>query len=177
MLPFPEIDPVAVALGPLKIRWYALSYLTGFAAAWWLGNKRADKPGSGWTRQQVADLITNGMLGVILGGRIGYVLFYDFADFLADPIMIVKVWQGGMSFHGGFLGVVIAMALFARSVGKSAYEVLDFVAPLCAIGLGAGRIGNFINGELWGRRSEERRVGKECRARWWIDHEKKRREV
>src|SRR5687768_18050622 len=77
MLPFPQIDPVAIALGPLKIRWYALTYLTGFAAAWWLGNKRADRPGSGWTRQQVADLITNGMLGVILGGRIGYVLFYD----------------------------------------------------------------------------------------------------
>ncbi|MES2625119.1 MAG: prolipoprotein diacylglyceryl transferase [Pseudomonadota bacterium] len=154
MLPFPEIHPVAFSLGPFPIRWYALTYLTGFAAAWWLGNKRADRPGSGWTRQQVADLITNGMLGVILGGRIGYVLFYDFADFLADPTMLVKVWQGGMSFHGGFLGVVIAMVLFARSVGKSAYEVLDFVAPLCPIGLGAGRIGNFINGELWGRATD-----------------------
>lgn len=154
MLPFPEIDPVALALGPLKIRWYALTYITGFAAAWWLGYRRADKPGSLWSRVQVADLITNGMLGVILGGRIGYVLFYDFADFLANPVMLFQLWNGGMSFHGGFLGVVIAVSLYARSIGKSIYEVLDFTAPLVPIGLGAGRIGNFINGELWGRTTD-----------------------
>lgn len=154
MLPFPEINPIAIALGPLQIRWYALTYIAGFAAAWWLGNKRAARIGSGWDQQQVADLITNGMLGVILGGRIGYVLFYDFADFLNDPVMLFKVWQGGMSFHGGFLGVLIAVTLYARSMGKSMYEVLDFTAPLVPIGLGTGRLGNFINGELWGRVTE-----------------------
>lgn len=151
MLSFPNIDPVAIAIGPLQIRWYALTYLAGFAAAWWLGLRRARQPGSDWTPQQVADLVTNGMLGTILGGRIGYVLFYDFADFIADPLMIVRLWEGGMSFHGGFLGVVIAVSLFARSTGKSIYAVLDFTAPLVPIGLGAGRLGNFINGELWGR--------------------------
>jgi len=154
MLNFPQIDPVALSLGPLKVHWYALTYIFGFGIAWWLGCVRADKPDSGWTRQQVADLITNAMLGVILGGRIGYVLFYDFSAFLADPVMIFKVWNGGMSFHGGFLGVVIAVTLFARSTGKSIIEVLDFTAPLAPLGLGAGRIGNFINGELWGRATD-----------------------
>jgi len=151
MLSFPEIDPVAISLGPLQIRWYALTYIAGFAAAWWLGNKRAARPGSGWTSQQVADLVTNGMLGTILGGRIGYVLFYNFGAFLDDPLMLLRVWEGGMSFHGGFLGVALAVALFARSTGKSVYEVFDFTAPLAPLGLGAGRLGNFINGELWGR--------------------------
>lgn len=154
MLSFPVIDPVAIAIGPLQIRWYALSYITGFALAWWLGSRRAAQPGSGWTRQQVGDLITNGMLGTILGGRIGYVLFYNFDRFLDDPLMLVRLWEGGMSFHGGFLGVVIAVSLFARSTGKSIYEVLDFTAPLVPLGLGAGRLGNFINGELWGRATD-----------------------
>jgi phosphatidylglycerol:prolipoprotein diacylglycerol transferase len=154
MLTFPKIDPVAVALGPLKIRWYALTYIVGFAAAWWLGTRRAARPGSGWTKEQVADLITNGMLGAILGGRIGYVLFYNFGAFLDNPATIIRIWEGGMSFHGGFLGVAIALALFARSTGKSVLDVFDFVAPLSPIGLGAGRIGNFINGELWGRASD-----------------------
>lgn len=156
MLTYPQIDPVALALGPLKIHWYALTYLMGFGLAWWLGNRRADQSGSPWTRQQVADLITNSMLGVILGGRIGYVLFYDFADFVADPSMIFRVWQGGMSFHGGFLGVVVAVMLFARFNKKSVIDVLDFAAPLAPLGLGAGRIGNFINGELWGRATDVR---------------------
>jgi phosphatidylglycerol---prolipoprotein diacylglyceryl transferase len=154
MLTFPEINPVAVAIGPLKIRWYALTYLVGFGAAWWLGNWRAAKSGSGWTKQQVADLITNGMLGAILGGRIGYILFYNFGAFIDNPAMIIRVWEGGMSFHGGFIGVAIATALFARSTGKSMLDVFDFVAPLTPIGLGAGRIGNFINGELWGRAAD-----------------------
>jgi phosphatidylglycerol:prolipoprotein diacylglycerol transferase len=154
MLTYPRIDPVALELGPLRIHWYALSYLLGFGLAWWLGARRAQRPGSGWTQQQVSDLITNAMLGVILGGRIGYVLFYDFAAFLADPVMIFRVWNGGMSFHGGFLGVVLAVALFARSTRKSVLEVLDFAAPLAPLGLGAGRIGNFINGELWGRATD-----------------------
>jgi phosphatidylglycerol---prolipoprotein diacylglyceryl transferase len=154
MLTFPEIDPIAIAIGPLKIRWYALTYLVGFAAAWWLGNRRAARPGSGWTKEQVADLVTNGMLGAILGGRIGYILFYNFGAFLENPAMIIRIDQGGMSFHGGFLGVAIAIALFARSTGKSVIDVFDFVAPLAPIGLGAGRIGNFINGELWGRATD-----------------------
>jgi phosphatidylglycerol---prolipoprotein diacylglyceryl transferase len=154
MLTFPQFDPVAVAIGPLKIRWYALTYIVGFAAAWWLGTRRAARPGSGWTKEQVADLITNGMLGAILGGRIGYVLFYNFGAFVDNPLMIVRIWEGGMSFHGGFIGVAIATALFARSTGKRVMDVFDFVAPLAPIGLGAGRIGNFINGELWGRATD-----------------------
>ena len=151
MLTFPEIDPVAIAIGPLKIRWYALTYIVGFAAAWWLGTRRAARPGSGWTKEQVADLITNGMLGAILGGRLGYILFYNFGAFVDEPAMILRIWEGGMSFHGGFLGVLVATGLFARSTGKSVMDVFDFVAPLTPIGLGAGRLGNFINGELWGR--------------------------
>lgn len=151
MFTLPQIDPVALELGPLKIHWYALTYLVGFGAAWWLGIVRARQAGSNWTSQQVGDLITNTMLGVILGGRIGYILFYDFSDFVADPIMIFRVWNGGMSFHGGFIGVIVAVMVFARSYKKSVIQVLDFVAPLTPLGLGAGRIGNFINGELWGR--------------------------
>jgi phosphatidylglycerol---prolipoprotein diacylglyceryl transferase len=151
MIVLPEIDPVALALGPLQIRWYALTYLFGFAMVWLLGTKRAARPNSGWTAQQLSDLITNGMLGVILGGRIGYVLFYDTGAFLQDPTRIFKIWEGGMSFHGGFVGVMLAMAWFARSTGKNVKDVFDFIAPLTPLGLGAGRIGNFINGELWGR--------------------------
>ncbi|MDR2213348.1 MAG: prolipoprotein diacylglyceryl transferase [Pseudomonadales bacterium] len=157
MLNFPQFDPVAISLGPLQIRWYALTYITGFAAAWWLGCRSADRPGSGWTRQQVGDLVTNAMLGTILGGRLGYILFYVLplnpGRVFNDPLMILRLWEGGMSFHGGFLGVVIAVAWFARSAGKSVFEVLDFTTPLAPIGLGAGRLGNFINGELWGRPS------------------------
>ncbi len=154
MIVLPDIDPVALALGPLKIRWYALTYLFGFAAAWWLGCKRAARPGSGWTNQQVADLITNGMLGVILGGRIGYILFYDLDTYIAEPMRMLRLWEGGMSFHGGLIGVIIAVSLYARSVGKNVMDVLDFVAPMTPIGLGAGRVGNFINGELWGRTTD-----------------------
>ncbi len=154
MIVLPEIDPVAIALGPLQIRWYALTYLFGFAMAWWLGCLRADKPGSGWTRQQVGDLITNGMLGVILGGRLGYILFYDLSVYIADPIRMLRLWEGGMSFHGGLIGVIVAVALYARSIGKNVMDVLDFVAPITPVGLGAGRLGNFINGELWGRTTD-----------------------
>lgn len=151
MIVLPAIDPVAIALGPLQIRWYALTYLFGFGMAWWLGTRRLLRSPTGWTPQQLVDLITNGMLGVILGGRLGYVLFYDFAGVLADPLKIVRVWEGGMSFHGGFVGVLVAVAWYARSVGKDVRDVLDVVAPLTPLGLGAGRLGNFINGELWGR--------------------------
>ncbi len=154
MLTFPEIDPVAISLGPVKVHWYGIMYLVGFGLAWWLGRRRANRPGSGWTEQQLSDLIFFGALGVVLGGRIGYMLFYNLSGFLADPVSIFKVWQGGMSFHGGVLGVIIAMSLFGRKFGKSFFEVADFVAPLFPLGYAAGRMGNFINGELWGRVTE-----------------------
>jgi len=154
MLQFPQIDPVAISIGPLEIHWYALTYVGGFAAAWFLGCKRADKKDSGWTRTQVSDLVVNSALGVILGGRIGYMLFYQFGRLLENPLDLFKLWQGGMSFHGGFLGVCVAVWLFARSTKKSLYQVADFVAPLAPLGLAFGRLGNFINGELWGRAAE-----------------------
>ncbi len=151
MFVHPDFDPVAFSLGPLQIRWYGLMYLCGFAAGWLLARYRASQPASGWTTTQVGDLIFYAALGVILGGRIGYVLFYNFGAFLSDPLMLFRVWEGGMSFHGGLIGVLIALALFGRSVGKSFFQVSDFFAPLVPLGLGFGRIGNFVNGELWGR--------------------------
>lgn len=154
MMSYPNIDPVAISLGPLKVHWYGIMYLIGFLGAWWLGRFRAKRPASGWRPEQVDDLIFYGALGVILGGRLGYALFYDLDHILADPLAIFKIWQGGMSFHGGLLGVLVAMAIYARKVGKGFFQVTDFVAPLVPIGLGAGRIGNFINGELWGKATE-----------------------
>ena len=154
MLQFPQIDPVAISLGPLQIHWYALTYIAGFAAAWFLGMKRADTENFGWTRTQVSDLITNAAIGVILGGRIGYVLFYNAGSLLENPFSLFYIWQGGMSFHGGLLGVGVALWLFARSTGKSVFRVMDFTAPLAPLGLAFGRLGNFINGELWGRAAE-----------------------
>ncbi len=151
MWKYPNIDPVAVSLGPLKVHWYGLMYLVGFAGAWWLARLRARKPGAPFNEEQVGDLIFYGMLGVILGGRIGYVIFYNFDKFLADPLWLFQVWTGGMSFHGGLLGVILAMWWYGRSQGVRFFDVADFVAPLVPVGLGAGRIGNFINGELWGR--------------------------
>ncbi|AOT09402.1 prolipoprotein diacylglyceryl transferase [Pseudoalteromonas luteoviolacea] len=153
-LQFPEIDPIIFTVGPLSVRWYGLMYLIGFAFAMWWANKEADKPNSGWTKDQVSDLLFYGMLGVILGGRIGYVLFYNFSSFLSDPLMLFKVWEGGMSFHGGALGVITAIFIFAWRTNKSPLAVGDFVVPMVPIGLLAGRIGNFINGELWGRQTD-----------------------
>lgn len=154
MVNYPSIDPVAFSLGPVKVHWYGIMYLIGFAGAWWLGRLRARRPASGWQPEQVDDLIFYGALGVILGGRLGYVLFYDFAHTLAEPLSLFKVWQGGMSFHGGLLGVLAAMGIYARKIDKSFFQVTDFIAPLVPIGLGAGRIGNFINSELWGKVTE-----------------------
>ncbi|RMD78252.1 MAG: prolipoprotein diacylglyceryl transferase [Gammaproteobacteria bacterium] len=151
MLPYPRIDPIAVRIGPLKVHWYGIMYLVGFATAWWLGRRRAARPGSGWRPEEVGDLVFYGALGVILGGRLGYVLFYNLPQYLEAPWRIFMVWQGGMSFHGGLLGVMVALALYARRTGRPFLAVTDFVAPLVPIGLGAGRLGNFINGELWGR--------------------------
>ena len=151
MFTYPKIDPVALDLGLIQIHWYGLMYLTAFASAWWLGKYRASKPGSGWHDEQVGDMIFYGALGVVLGGRIGYMLFYNFSILLDDPIALFRVWEGGMSFHGGLLGVFVAMLMFGRRHKKSFFETMDFVAPLVPLGYFAGRIGNFINGELWGR--------------------------
>ncbi len=151
MLTYPIIDPIAVSLGPLKVHWYGLMYLLAFLGGWWLGRLRAARPGSGWTVQEVDELLFYIALGVILGGRSGYVLFYAFPAFLSDPLMLFRIWEGGMSFHGGLLGVLVAMWLFGRRFGHSFFEATDFIAPLFPVGLGAGRIGNFINAELWGK--------------------------
>ena len=152
MLVHPQFDPVAIHLGPLAVRWYGLMYLVGFGLFWAAGRYRiARRPGGVWTAQDLDDALFHGILGTIIGGRLGYVLFYKFADYLAEPWRIFYVWEGGMSFHGGFLGVVIAMAWFARSRRQDWLAITDFIAPLVPLGLAAGRMGNFINAELWGR--------------------------
>jgi phosphatidylglycerol:prolipoprotein diacylglycerol transferase len=148
----PTIDPIIVSIGPLDLRWYGLMYLIGFAAAFWLAGIRLSR--TTWTKDQLSDLLFWGFLGVILGGRIGYVLFYQFDLFLAEPLYLLKIWEGGMSFHGGLLGVIFAVWWFARSSKSPLLAVGDFIAPLVPIGLGAGRIGNFINAELWGRTTD-----------------------
>jgi len=151
MLTYPDIDPIIFAIGPLKLRWYGMMYLLGFAAFWWLGSRRARREGSLWTPFQVQDFLFYGALGVILGGRIGYMLFYGFDALVENSLNLFRIWDGGMSFHGGLVGVLVAMAWYARRNGRTFFQLADFVAPLVPIGLGAGRIGNFINGELWGR--------------------------
>ncbi len=149
MLIHPQFDPIAISLGPLAVRWYGLMYLLGFVLFLYLGRKRAGQ--AGWTEEQLDDLLFYGVLGVVLGGRLGQVLFYEPGYYFSHPEKILAVWEGGMSFHGGFLGVLAAMALYGRKLGRSFFTVMDFVAPLVPTGLAAGRIGNFINGELWGR--------------------------
>ena len=151
MLKYPGFNPIALELGPLKIHWYGIMYLIGFAGAWWLGRRRAAAPRSTWRPADVDDLIFFGMLGVILGGRIGYVLFYGLKFWAIDPWYPLKIWEGGMSFHGGLIGVALAFTLFALRRGRHPADVYDFGAPLPALGLFFGRIGNFINGELWGK--------------------------
>lgn len=151
MLQYPAIDPVAVSLGPFKIHWYGLTYLFGFVAGYLLARYRARKPGSGWNEDDVGDLIFYVALGVIVGGRVVGFVVYNFSGFLAEPWKLFFIWEGGMSFHGGLLGVICAFALFAYHKGRNLFDVADFAAPFFPIGLGAGRIGNFINGELWGR--------------------------
>lgn len=151
MLRHPQFDPVAISIGPLKIHWYGLTYLVGFLVGWWLGRLRARKPWSPITEEQMGDLLFYIALGVIIGGRFGYVLFYNFDQFLADPLWLLRVWEGGMSFHGGLLGVLLAFWWYGRKIERTFFQIADFVAPLVPVGLGAGRIGNFINGELWGK--------------------------
>jgi phosphatidylglycerol:prolipoprotein diacylglycerol transferase len=152
MLVHPQFDPVALQLGPLALRWYGLMYLVAFALFWAAGRYRiARVPGAVWTARDLDDALFYGILGTIIGGRLGYVLFYKFSDYLVAPWKVLYVWEGGMSFHGGLLGVILAMAWFARGRRQHWLAVTDFIAPLVPLGLAAGRIGNFINAELWGR--------------------------
>jgi len=152
MLTYPQFDPVALHLGPLAVRWYGLMYVAAFMAFLLLGRRRIQsQPDSGWTGKDLDDLMFWGMIGVVLGGRLGQVLFYEPGYYFAHPAEIIAVWKGGMSFHGGMLGVFLALWAFAGKTGRSFLQVGDFVAPLVPLGLAFGRIGNFINGELWGR--------------------------
>lgn len=149
-----QIDPILVQIGPLAIHWYALMYIAGAVVAFVLGQRRARQ---GWRcvkPDEMEDLVFWGMLGVILGGRLGYMLFYGYAQLAQNPLTLFKVWEGGMSFHGGLLGVIVAMLLWAWRKGRNGFDVLDFLAPLAPIGLGLGRLGNFIGGELWGRQTD-----------------------
>ena len=150
MIQFPDIDPIAFRLGPLAIRWYGISYVVGIMLGWWLLLRRAAQSATGWTSDAVGDVVFYAALGLILGGRIGYVLFYNFPVYAQHPLDIFKVWEGGMSFHGGLIGGLLALYLWGRSNGRTFLEVIDFLAPVVPVGLFCGRIANFINGELWG---------------------------
>ncbi|MCU1756420.1 prolipoprotein diacylglyceryl transferase [Pseudomonas helleri] len=154
MLPYPQIDPVALAIGPLKIHWYGLMYLIGIGAAWLILSRRLNRFDPTWDKEKLSDLVFWVAMGVIVGGRLGYVLFYDLSAYIANPLLIFEVWKGGMAFHGGLIGVMLATWWFGKRNGKSFFQILDFIAPVVPIGLGAGRIGNFINGELWGKVSD-----------------------
>lgn len=154
MLSFPHIDPVAFSLGPVRVHWYGLMYLLAFISAWALAHWRAKRYKLDWTSEQIGDLIFYGALGVIIGGRLGYMIFYNTQQFISAPWTALRLWEGGMSFHGGLLGVVTAMWLFARKTKKTFLNVADFSVPLVPLGLAAGRAGNFINGELWGRTTD-----------------------
>jgi phosphatidylglycerol---prolipoprotein diacylglyceryl transferase len=157
MLVHPQFDPVALALGPVQIHWYGLTYLAAFGLFLWLAARRVRQPqfaDAGWTRRDVEDLLFWGVIGVVIGGRVGYALFYKPGQYLANPFEILMVWKGGMAFHGGLFGVIVAMALYARHRRRPFLQVMDVVAPCVPTGLAAGRIGNFINGELWGRAAD-----------------------
>lgn len=151
---YPDIDPIAISIGPIAIHWYGLMYLVAFSAGGLLGRYRARRMPGQWTNTQIWDLVFYIAVGAVLGGRLGYAIFYNTGYYLSHPIEIFWVWTGGMSFHGGLIGVVLAVGLFARRSQRRFFEVADFLAPLCAPGLLAGRIGNFINQELWGRVSD-----------------------
>lgn len=154
MLVHPEIDPIIFQIGPLAVRWYGLMYLCGFAVFWYLGVRRARRGNSFIRPEQVSDFLFYAVLGVIVGGRIGSVLFYNFEHFLDDPLYLFKIWHGGMSFHGGLIGVLTVIWLYQRKYQWGFFTLADFIAPLVPPGLGFGRIGNFINGELWGRETD-----------------------
>jgi len=154
MLVHPQFDPILFQFGPLAVRWYGLMYLLGFILFLLLGQHRAKRSNSFIKVDQVSDLLFYGVLGVVLGGRFGSVFFYNFDSFLHDPLYLLRIWEGGMSFHGGLLGVLFAIYLYQRQYAWGFLRTMDFIAPLVPLGLGAGRIGNFINGELWGRASD-----------------------
>jgi phosphatidylglycerol---prolipoprotein diacylglyceryl transferase len=154
MIAYPDIDPVAVDMGLVKIHWYGISYVLGILAAWLLLRYRSSQPQWGFSHEQVADLIFYAMLGIIIGGRLGSVIFYNLPYYLQHPIEIFYIQNGGMSFHGGLIGVILAVWFFAGKINKPFFGVTDFIAPVVPIGLGSGRIGNFINGELWGGPSD-----------------------
>lgn len=151
MIEYPNIDPVALSLGPITIYWYGLTYVGGLVFAWWLGKQRARLPNSPIKESQIDDLIFYAALGIIIGGRVGYALFYGAGSLLDDPLRVFRIWEGGMAFHGGFLGVVIAMWFLCRNHKIEFGGLVDFIAPLAPVGLALGRLGNFINQELWGR--------------------------
>jgi phosphatidylglycerol:prolipoprotein diacylglycerol transferase len=157
MLVHPQFKPVAIELGPIAVHWYGLTYLVAFGLFLWLASLQVRRPqfaDRGWTRRDVEDLLFYGVLGVVIGGRLGYALFYKPGHYLQHPLEVFMVWKGGMAFHGGLLGVLVAMALFARSRGRHFLDVTDLIAPCVPTGLASGRIGNFINGELWGRAAD-----------------------
>jgi phosphatidylglycerol:prolipoprotein diacylglycerol transferase len=157
MLTHPQFDPVAISLGPVAIHWYGLTYLVAFGLFLWLASLRVQHSPyreTGWTRRDVEDLLLYGVLGVIIGGRLGYALFYKPGYYAENPLEVIQVWKGGMAFHGGLLGVLVAMAVFAKQRGRRWLEVTDLIAPCVPTGLASGRMGNFINGELWGRAAD-----------------------
>ena len=157
MLVHPQFSPIALQLGPVAIHWYGITYLVAFGLFLWLAARRAALPHfaqAGWSRRDVEDLLFYGVLGVVIGGRLGYVIFYKPGYYMAHPLEILAVWKGGMAFHGGLLGVIAAMAVFGRMKGRPFMQVMDLIAPCVPTGLASGRIGNFINGELWGREAD-----------------------
>jgi len=154
MLVHPQFDPIALQFGPVAIHWYGITYLVAFGLFLWLAGRRAAMPQfaqAGWTRRDVEDLLFYGVLGVVIGGRLGYVLFYKPGHYAEHPLEVFAVWKGGMAFHGGLLGVIAAMAVYARVKGRPFLQLMDLIAPAVPTGLASGRLGNFINGELWGR--------------------------
>lgn len=154
MWQYPELDPIVFSIGPISIHWYAISYLVGIGLAWWVAKVRVRRLGLAFSDEQISDLVFYATLGLLLGGRIGYTLFYGLEAMAADPLRLFRIWEGGMSFHGGLLGVLAAMLLFARKIGRSFFEVTDFIAPVVPLGLGSGRLGNFVNTELPGRMTD-----------------------
>jgi phosphatidylglycerol:prolipoprotein diacylglycerol transferase len=154
MLAYPEISPIAFHLGPISVHWYGLMYLIGFFAGWGLLAWRLRVSPRGFSYEQLSDILFYSALGIIIGGRLGYVLFYAWSDLVANPLFIFQIWKGGMAFHGGLIGVIVALAFYAHKIKKNLVDLTDFVAPVVPIGLGAGRIGNFINSELWGKVTE-----------------------
>jgi len=150
MIRFPAIDPVALQLGPVAIHWYGIAYIVGIGIGWWLLRRAAQAPGSEWSNDDVADVVFFAAVGAVLGGRIGYALFYNFSEYSANPLSIFAVWRGGMSFHGGVIGFVCALMVFAWRRRRTFFAVSDFVVPVVPVGLFFGRIANFVNQELWG---------------------------